>query len=93
MLVIYAAAIFAVAAATGFLLIRYNAAGLPPVWQAVIAIALPGTMFVAALILVVRTRGVEDKVLDVILGAYESLRAPRVIIGPDGEAVYANSAF
>jgi len=93
MLMLYAAAIFAVAAATGFLLVRYNAAGVPPIWQAVIAVALPGSVFIAALILVVRTRGVEDKVLDVILGAYESLRAPRIIIGPDGKGVYANSAF
>jgi len=93
LLVVCAAAIFAVAAATGFLLVRYNAAGLSPMWQAAIAIALPGGVFVAALVLVARTRQVEDKVLDVILGAYESLRAPRVIIGPDNKAVYANAAF
>jgi two-component system cell cycle sensor histidine kinase/response regulator CckA len=93
MMVIYGAAIFAVAAATGFLLFRYNAAGLSPVWQAAIAIALPGAVFVAALVQLARTRQGEDEVLDVILGAYESLRAPRVIIGSDGKAVYANSAF
>jgi len=93
MMVIYSAATVAVSASAGFLLFRYNAAGMSPAWQAALAIALPGTVFVAALIQVVRTRRQEGEVLEVVLGAYESLRAPRVIVGPDGMPIYANSAF
>ncbi len=90
---IFGAATIAVAASAGFLLFRLNATGMSPVWQAVIAISLPGTVFLVALIQVVRMRQAEGEVLEVILGAYESLRAPRVIVGPEGKVVYANSAF
>ncbi|MHA1536741.1 MAG: PAS domain S-box protein [Alphaproteobacteria bacterium] len=93
MMVIFGAATVAVAASAGFLLFRLNATGMSPAWQAVIAISLPGLVFLAAVIQVVRVRRAEGEVLEVILGAYESLRAPRVIVGPEGEAVYANSAF
>jgi two-component system, cell cycle sensor histidine kinase and response regulator CckA len=93
MMVIFGAATIAVAASAGFLLFRLNATGMSPAWQAVIAISLPGTVFLAALIQVVRMRQAEGEVLEVILGAYESLRAPRVIVGPEGKVVYANSAF
>ncbi len=93
MMMMFGAATIAVAASAGFLLFRLNATGMSPAWQAVIAISLPGTVFLAALIQVVRMRQAEGEVLEVILGAYESLRAPRVIVGPDGKVVYANSAF
>ena len=93
MMVIFGAATVAVAASAGFLLFRLNATGMSAAWQAVIAISLPGAVFLAALFQVVRMRQAEGEVLEVILGAYESLRAPRVIIGADGKVVYANSAF
>ena len=93
LMVIYGAATVAVSAAAGFLLYRLNATGMRSEWQVLLAVALPAIVFAAALIQVVRNRQAEGEVLEVILGAYESLRTPRVIVGPSGNTLYANSAF
>lgn len=93
MMVVFGAATVAVSAAAGFMLFKFNSIGLPTSWQLPIAITLPALVFFAALIQIVRGRRAEGEVLEVILGAYESLRTPRVIVAPNGASLYANSAF
>jgi two-component system cell cycle sensor histidine kinase/response regulator CckA len=93
LMVVFGAATVAVSAAAGFTLLKFKTIGLPPSWQMPVAIALPALVFFAALWQIVRGRRAEGEVLEVILGAYESLRTPRVIVAPNGASLYANSAF
>jgi two-component system cell cycle sensor histidine kinase/response regulator CckA len=83
----------AVSASLCYALVHSGVTSAVLAWAAALAVIIPGSVFLFVLHRVLRFRSAERYSLDIIQGAYETLRAPRAIIDPHGRLVYANSTF
>ncbi len=89
----WGAAAAVIAAVVAWALLRSGLAAATLSWLVPAAVVLPGLLFMIAAYRRLDPRGASQRAIGLLRDAFETLPSPRVLIAPNGRAVYANAAF